>query len=181
METGERVDGLPDRTAETFAAWLRAHPGVETVGRDRGGAYAEAVRTAAPETVQVADRFHIWRNLWDAVERCVLAHRGCLAEPPPEDNADPGEPHGVPDGSDGPVHLPPELAGRRAVKRRQGHAAVHALLDKGVGISAIAEARRLDRKTVRRYAKAARPQDMATEPARRGTGTSPRVVDISDN
>ncbi|MEU6788808.1 ISL3 family transposase [Nonomuraea angiospora] len=57
METGERVDVLPDRTADTLTAWLHDHPGAEIVCRDRGGAYAEAVRTAAPEAVQVADRF----------------------------------------------------------------------------------------------------------------------------
>jgi transposase len=49
METGERVDVLPDRTADTLAAWLRAHPGAEIVCRDRASAYAEAVRTACPD------------------------------------------------------------------------------------------------------------------------------------
>jgi transposase len=81
METGEWVDVLPDRTADTLTAWLHDHPGAEIVCRDRGGAYAEAVRTAAPDAAQVADRFHVWRNLCDAVEKCVLLHRACLSEP----------------------------------------------------------------------------------------------------
>lgn len=57
IEASRVVDVLPDRTAETFTAWLQQHPGAETVCRDRAGAYAEAVRTAAPKAVQIADRF----------------------------------------------------------------------------------------------------------------------------
>ncbi|MFF2809548.1 ISL3 family transposase [Streptomyces sp. NPDC058000] len=81
VETGERADVLPDRTADTLAAWLRAHPAAEIVCRDRASAYAEAVRTACPDAIQVADRFHLWKNLIEAVEKCVAAHRSCLAEP----------------------------------------------------------------------------------------------------
>ncbi|UOE21498.1 transposase [Thermobifida halotolerans] len=84
METGRRIDVLPDRTADPFAAWLRDHPGVEIVCRDRASAYAEAAHSAVPGAVQVADRFHLWKNLCEAVDKCVAAHRGCLAEPASE-------------------------------------------------------------------------------------------------
>ncbi|MBT0774141.1 ISL3 family transposase [Kineosporia sp. J2-2] len=168
METGERVDVLPDRTAKTLTAWLRAHPGAEIVCRDRGGAYAEAVRTAAPNAVQVADRFHVWRNLCDAVEKCVVLHRDCL--PVPADELT-GGPAPKPASLSAPAEhvlekrVSAEWDSVRASTRRQRHAEVHGLREKGVGISAIAEALGLDRKTVRRYAHAATPEDMVSDRA----------------
>ncbi|HLV97514.1 MAG TPA: ISL3 family transposase [Ktedonobacterales bacterium] len=57
------IDLLPDRSAETTAAWMEAHPEIELVSRDRGEDYATATRTGAPQAVQVADRFHLVQNL----------------------------------------------------------------------------------------------------------------------
>lgn len=57
--THERIDVLPDRTADTLEAWLRAHPGVEVVCHDGSATYAEAIRRALPDAVQVGDRWHL--------------------------------------------------------------------------------------------------------------------------
>lgn len=62
------VDLLPDRTTQSAARWLAAHPELEIISRDRGNDYAAAARQAAPQALQVADRFHLVKNLAEAVE-----------------------------------------------------------------------------------------------------------------
>ena len=71
LESGRIVDLLPERTSESLAQWLRDHPGVEVISRDRAGTYADGARQGAPEAVQVADRFHLFRNLTDALQRIL--------------------------------------------------------------------------------------------------------------
>ena len=77
MQSHKVIDLLPDRKAETAAAWMGAHPEIELVSRDRGGDYAAGARQGAPQAIQVADRFHLYKNLVEAVE-LILAR--CRAE-----------------------------------------------------------------------------------------------------
>lgn len=77
MQSHKVIDLLPDRKAETAAAWMAAHPEIELVSRDRGGDYAAGARQGAPQATQVADRFHLYKNLVEAVE-LILAR--CRAE-----------------------------------------------------------------------------------------------------
>lgn len=84
LQTRKVLDVLPDRTADTSAAWMAAHPEIELVSRDRGGDYASAARKVVPEATQTADRFHLLKNLGEALEgllaRHLAAHRKRQAE-----------------------------------------------------------------------------------------------------
>lgn len=71
LEHREVVDLLPNRSAETLTQWLLEHPGVEVVSRDRSKAYTEGARQGVPHAVQVADRWHLLKNLTEAVEQLL--------------------------------------------------------------------------------------------------------------
>jgi transposase len=71
LERHQPIDLLPDRESGTLAQWLRAHPSIEIISRDRAGAYAEGARQGAPDALQVADRFHLFCNLSTALQRVL--------------------------------------------------------------------------------------------------------------
>jgi transposase len=75
LESGRPIDLLPDRLAASVTEWLRDHPGIEIITRDRSGAYAEAADAGAPDAVQVADRFHLITNLRDVLLRSFQHYR----------------------------------------------------------------------------------------------------------
>ena len=161
-ESGEVVDLLPDREAATLEAWLKAHPGAEVICRDRAGAYADGAAAGAPCATQVADRWHLWHNLGEYVEKAVVAHRGCLTGAP-DGLAAGGE--GAPPGQlpeAGPAAAPPGPDGLRDVCGRERalvsrtlerHAAVQELLQAGRSQREAAEILGLSRNTVNRFAR----------------------------
>lgn len=159
MDSHRIIGMLPDREADTFADWLRAHPGTEVICRDRAGACARAAREAAPAAVQVADRFHLWQNLAEAVERTVLDCLAAMGPPPgPDSSEDPG-PAAPPDAT-----APAEPDGFRDVhgrerklvaRHRERYAAVQALRAEGCPVREIARRLDLNRNTVLKFAGAA--------------------------
>jgi transposase len=78
LATHRVVDLLPERSAATVAAWLAQHPTITVVCRDRSDLYADGIRRGAPQAVQVVDRFHLVRNLREAVEAFLVTRRPAL-------------------------------------------------------------------------------------------------------
>ncbi|MEV5778274.1 ISL3 family transposase [Streptomyces antimycoticus] len=141
IETRQLVDVLPNRRSETLAAWLRGHPGAEVVCRDRASAYSRAVREAAPDATEVADRWHLLRNLSLAVERVCHEHRGCLRKyAEHQQQAQPQQPT---------LELLPTTLIVDRIRCR--HEVINRMVETGFPVSEIARRLGLDRKTVRRY------------------------------
>lgn len=80
LDEHKPIDLLPDRDGKTLENWLKEHPGIELVTRDRSSVYASAITTACPDAVQVADRWHLLKNLSEAVERFLDTQRPAIQE-----------------------------------------------------------------------------------------------------
>jgi transposase len=78
LQSRQVIDVLSDRKAETARMWMVNHPEIELVSRDRGGDYASAAAAGAPQAVQCADRFHVLKNLGEAVEGLLAHHLAAL-------------------------------------------------------------------------------------------------------
>ena len=150
-ETHERIDVLPDRTADTLEAWLREHPGIEVVCRDGSATYAEAIRRALPDAIQIGDRWHLWKNLCEAALSEVKAHSTCWAT----------------------MLEAPLYDGPRAQTTLERWHQIHDLLDKGVGLLECARRLQLALNTVKRYARADRPERMLRVPKYRASLVDP--------
>ena len=80
LDQHQPIDLLPDREGKTLEVWLLAHPGIELITRDRSSVYANAVTCACPDAIQVADRWHLLKNLSEAIERFIDTQRTLIKE-----------------------------------------------------------------------------------------------------
>ncbi len=143
------LDLLPDRKAETVKAWIQAHPEIKLVSRDRGGDYAAAARAGAPQAVQTADRFHLVKNLAEAVQealaRCgteIRKDRKAMETPIA---TFPEEPHALHVTSNGQPYS------AHQTERYERYQQVVALRDQGVKLKEIAKRVGLGVRTVQRW------------------------------
>jgi transposase len=150
LEAGKVVDLLPDREGDTVVRWLHAHPGTEILTRDRASAYAEAARRAAPQAVQVADRWHLLQNLSEALKYALEPHHHLLARLATRDS-EPKEPMSISTPSV-PVVTRTALSQRHSRERRHSlYAQVMELVKHGMNQRQIAAQLGIGRRTVRRW------------------------------
>jgi len=150
MATHRPIDVFAGRDADTFAAWLQAHPGVEVICRDRAGSYADGARRGAPNAIEVADRWHLWANLGAAVEKTVSAHVGCLPEPPIEE-PDLGDKAGGEHDGVAASDPTPAIEYPLARRHRERHAVIHEMLAAGRSRTEIARELGISTRTVYRF------------------------------
>jgi transposase len=145
------IDLLSDREAATLANWLKAHPEVEVISRDRGQAYINGIVAGAPGAIQVADRFHLLMNLKEAVQRMFEKRLGELrkvekqllqAATENEITTDTNPTAPTVD-----LHPPQDPKTWKQLRFEQ----VKELQQQGVGQRAVARKMGLNRRTVRRY------------------------------
>jgi len=169
------VDLLPDRSAETHADWLERHPDVEIISRDRAGAYADGARRAAPAAIQIADRWHLLKNLGDALERFLVRHDGILQEAArdgssvvPEELA--SQPEESTDTTEEDTATKPQAqrdSEERRARRLRRYDEVRVLHQEGMSLREVARVTGLSRQTVRRYAQAMAFPEMKRRAGRR--------------
>lgn len=148
LERHRPVDMLGTHRAESLSGWFEAHPAAEVLARDRDGAIATAARAAIPNTLQVADRFHLVRNVGDALKDLLHAHHWQAPARLVKEGGSPILSGGRP--SSLRENQPTELKRNRweAVKERSRQ---------GYSPKAIAGHLRMDHRTVRRYLSLDRP------------------------
>jgi transposase len=163
LERHRVVDLLPVRSTDSFASWLKDHPEVEIISRDRGEEYTKGATQGAPRAVQVADRWHLLVNLREALTRAVDRHHAQVAKAAAaiaaaqQDVAPPANDPEAP-----PPERPPRESESRSVEQSRNRRARRlkrfeealALFREGVPLREIARRLGMSRRTVRTWTRA---------------------------
>jgi transposase len=174
LERREVIDLLPDRSAGTTAAWLKRHPEIEIISRDRCGSFAQGGREGAPQARQIADRFHLLQNLREAIQEQLSRAAGSSTRPLLPDiegdamiSRSPRDKHGVAE-----HRCLTRMANQRS--RQAVFDRVRALRREGRSVSDIVRQTGFHRRTVTKWIRAdALPQRNASAPKT----TSPRCFE----
>jgi len=138
MERHKLVELLRDREAATVEKWLKKHPEVRVVSRDRFLHYRKGIGEGAPQAQQVGDRWHLLKNLGDALQKLLERNRQYLKYSLPQKKRLPALPV-------------PKSASANSIHRRWQLEQIRRLHQEGLGLKAIAGKLQMARVTVRKY------------------------------
>lgn len=178
LEEGRPIDLLPERSADALCNWLKDHPEVEIVSRDRGDEMIRGTTAGAPQATQVADRWHLLRNLRDSLVGTVDRHRpeirraaqdaatNCLPESVATEAMIPQSPATIKEPTDAEA---PAAASASRARRLELYEQVRALDRQGLSARAIADCLKIHKDTVRRFLAADTFPERADRSYERGT------------
>ena len=178
LERHRVLDLLDDRNCQSAAAWFRAHPEIQIISRDRGGIYAQAAREGAPQAIQIADRFHLLKNLVDMMQRVASNEQTLFqalfrgSSPPPANGSVRGEAPEV----DSNIQRSPAsqfkltraqaIKEERRQKKRERYERVMTLRKNGVSLKNIADQVGISHRTAKRLVHAEAFPDASTRAKR---------------
>jgi len=172
LDTHRPLVLLPGREKRALTSWFRKYPEIQVVSRDRGGIYAVAAREGAPQARQVADRWHLLKNIGDALERMMHRHMPLIREvanelsPKVTTQAAIHKAPSIPSNSSSI-----QLKQQKREKRYQRWSQVNDLYKKGGGIREISRVTGLSRVTVRRWIQSKAFPEISSKPPR------PKLID----
>ncbi len=176
LERHRPIDLLPNREPQTLATWLREHPGVEIISRDRGNPYIEGATKGAPEALQVADRWHLLKNLGDSLERLLIRHSKTLREaakstpakstPAVEEPSQEQNPAAATSFTERSLTCHEQDRQQRRDRRLARYEEVCALYRQGLTLRAIGKKTDIDRRTVQKFIRSGTFPEIAARPKR---------------
>jgi transposase len=168
LKTNRPMDLLPERTGDALADWLREHPGVKLISRDRSSEYARGASEGAPEAQQIVDRWHVLKNLGEVVLRVVGRTHAALTQRQAASGVQVRSHYKKQRSSS-------ELAASQAsrLRRQASYQEVVTLYQQGKSMAAIVVQLHLSPTTVRKYVYAGAFPERATHPARARASLAP--------
>jgi len=174
LERRRPIEVLDGRESTNVADWLKRHPSIQVVARDRAGAYSDAAQRVIPHAQQVADRWHLLGNLRETVERLLLRHNARLREAAQlQLVAVSPLPQTQPAGADSvlPLMAWQKLSIDRRAARLGRYEEVVRLRAQGLSCKAIGRAMDLDQRTVSHFVRS------GEYPERSPRGSGPMLLD----